>query len=73
LRDLQAGAAAGCMPHLVLTGKGEKYRGQELPPEFPPGTLVHTDVSAFADWLLLQPEPASKTSGKSSSKSGSRA
>ena len=73
LRDLQAGAAAGCMPHLVLTGKSEKYRGQALPPEFPPGTLVHTDVSAFADWLLLQPEPASKSLGKTSSKSGSRA
>ena len=30
LRDVLAGAAAGCEPHLVLTGKSEKYRG--LPP-----------------------------------------
>lgn len=73
LRDLQAGAAVGCTPHLVLTGKGEKLRGKPLPDDYPAGTLVHNDVSAFADWLLQQPEPASKTVGKATSKSGSRA
>lgn len=73
LRDLQAGAAVGCTPHLVLTGKGEKLRGKPLPHDYPAGTLVHNDVSAFADWLLQQPEPASKTVGKAVSKSGSRA
>lgn len=52
LRDLQAGASAGCMLHLVLTGKGEAFRGQSLPPTFPAGTRVHADLSAFVDWLL---------------------
>ena len=54
LRDLQAGAAAGCEPHLVLTGKGAALRGQPLPPEYPPGTLVHEDLTAFADWLVAR-------------------
>ena len=55
LRDLQAGAAAGCEPHLVLTGKGEAFRGvAELPPEFPPGSRVHADLPAFADWLIAR-------------------
>ena len=70
LRDLQAGAAVGCAPHLVLTGKGEKFQGKPLPPEFPAGTMVHHDVSAFADWLLQQPQPSSKNTGKNSPKSG---
>ena len=52
LRDLQAGATAGCDPHLVLTGKGEALRGQPLPAHFPPDTRVHADLAAFADWLL---------------------
>ena len=61
LRDLQAGAAAGCATHLVHTGKGEKFKGQPLPADFPQGTVVHDDLSAFADWLLAQSEHASKT------------
>jgi len=52
LRDLQAGAAAGCEPHLVLTGKGAALKGQPLPPEYPPGTRTHNDLAAFADWLI---------------------
>jgi D-glycero-D-manno-heptose 1,7-bisphosphate phosphatase len=54
VRDLQAGAAAGCEPHLVLTGKGEAYRGKPLPPEFPPGTFVHENLAEFADWLIAR-------------------
>ncbi|HTH78177.1 MAG TPA: D-glycero-beta-D-manno-heptose 1,7-bisphosphate 7-phosphatase [Ramlibacter sp.] len=54
VRDLQAGAAAGCEPHLVLTGKGEAFRGKALPPEFPPGTYVHEDLAEFADWLIAR-------------------
>ncbi len=60
LRDLQAGAAAGCSPHLVYTGKSEKLKGQALPVDLPQGTVVHDDLGAFADWLLAQPEPAAK-------------
>jgi D-glycero-D-manno-heptose 1,7-bisphosphate phosphatase len=52
LGDLQAGAAAGCEPHLVLTGKGEQFRGRELPGTFPAGTRVHEDLAAFAQFLI---------------------
>ena len=63
LRDLQAGVAVGCQPHLVLTGKGAKLRGQPLPSEFPPETRTHDDLIAFADWLLAQPLPSAKAGG----------
>ncbi|MCD0506079.1 D-glycero-beta-D-manno-heptose 1,7-bisphosphate 7-phosphatase [Bordetella petrii] len=48
LRDLQAAAAAGCAPWLVLTGNGEKARQGTLPE----GTRVARDLSAVADALL---------------------
>jgi D-glycero-D-manno-heptose 1,7-bisphosphate phosphatase len=54
LRDLQAGIALGCEPHLVLTGKGAQFRGRPLPAEFPPGTQVHDDLAAFADHLIAR-------------------
>jgi D-glycero-D-manno-heptose 1,7-bisphosphate phosphatase len=53
LRDAQAAADSGCLPHLVLTGKGEQYAGLALPDGFPSQTRVHTDLAAFADWLLV--------------------
>ena len=54
LRDLQAGIALGCEPHLVLTGKAALYRGISLPDEFPPHTQVHSDLAAFAEFLLTR-------------------
>ncbi len=61
LRDVQAGAAVGCTTHLVHTGKGEKLKGQSLPADFPPGTVAHADLAAFADWLMEQSEAVAKT------------
>ncbi|MBT9476959.1 D-glycero-beta-D-manno-heptose 1,7-bisphosphate 7-phosphatase [Polaromonas sp.] len=52
LRDLQAGAAAGCEPHLVLTGKSAHYRNGGQPEGLPAGTLLHADLAAFADFIL---------------------
>ena len=52
LRDVVAGVAAGCEPHLVLTGNGAVYQGRALPGTFPVGTRVHEDLSAFANWLV---------------------
>jgi D-glycero-D-manno-heptose 1,7-bisphosphate phosphatase len=53
LRDLQAGAAAGCKPHLVFTGKGQALRDKHpLPAEFPAGTFAHEDLSALAHHLI---------------------
>jgi D-glycero-D-manno-heptose 1,7-bisphosphate phosphatase len=60
-RDLIAGVAVGCIPHLVLTGKAESLRGQPLPLDYPPNTMVHQDLAAFADWLVTRsvaPKPA---------------
>jgi len=51
-RDLVAAVAVGCEPHLVLTGKGEAYKGRSLPDTFPPQTQVHADLVAFVDDLL---------------------
>ena len=49
LRDLQAGIALGALPHLVLTGKGQKTLDKGGLPE---GTQIHTDLMAFANTLL---------------------
>jgi D-glycero-D-manno-heptose 1,7-bisphosphate phosphatase len=60
-RDLEAGVAVGCQPHLVLTGKAAGLRGQPLPDTYPPLTRTHLDLSAFADWLVTRspvPRPA---------------
>ena len=58
MRDVVAGATSGCEPHLVLTGKGEAFKGRSLPEVFPPQTLVHEDLSAFVDFLLDREEAA---------------
>ncbi len=57
LRDVAAGAAAGCQPNLVLTGNGSIYRGIDLPPSFPADTRVHQDLGAFAEWLITKDAP----------------
>jgi D-glycero-D-manno-heptose 1,7-bisphosphate phosphatase len=54
LRDLQAAAALGFIPHLVLTGKGQKTLAAGGLPE---GTIVHADLRAFAlDFLSEEHE-----------------
>jgi D-glycero-D-manno-heptose 1,7-bisphosphate phosphatase len=45
LRDLQAAAAAGARPVLVLTGKGRKTRDAG---GLPAGTVIVPDLAAFA-------------------------
>ena len=55
LRDLQAGVAVGCVPHLVHTGKGVVFQGQALPDTFPSHTQTHADLAGFVDWLLDEP------------------
>jgi D-glycero-D-manno-heptose 1,7-bisphosphate phosphatase len=54
LRDLQAGAAAGCPTHLVLTGTGGQLDEQQLAALLAqvPGTEVHDDLGAFAEWMI---------------------
>ena len=57
LRDMQAGVAAGCEVHLLLTGQGAQFRdrlasGEPLPEGFPAGTIAHDDLAAFAAFIL---------------------
>jgi D-glycero-D-manno-heptose 1,7-bisphosphate phosphatase len=52
LRDMQAAHAAGCVPHLVLTGRQASVTQTTLPPSFPPHTQVHADLAAFVEQLL---------------------
>jgi len=51
LRDLQAGAAAGCKPLLVLTGKGEKTLAEG---NLPPGTTEYADLARAVDAILAK-------------------
>ena len=48
LRDLQAAAAVGARPILVMTGKGVQTAGD---PALPPGTLIFPDLAAAAAHL----------------------
>ena len=51
LRDLQAGAAAGCQQVLVRTGKGQRTeaKGEGLD-----HAMIFNDLASFVDWLLSQ-------------------
>lgn len=50
--DMEAAVAAGCQPHLLLTGNSEAYRHWGVPAHLPTGTQVHVDLAAFAQVLL---------------------
>jgi D-glycero-D-manno-heptose 1,7-bisphosphate phosphatase len=56
LRDLQAGTAVGCLPHLVRTGKAARMGPAEIERlcEQVPGTQVHDNLEAFAEWLIAK-------------------
>jgi D-glycero-D-manno-heptose 1,7-bisphosphate phosphatase len=56
LRDLQAAHAAGCEPHLVLSGRAgglETAQVRHLTGQVP-GTRVHVDLAAFVEHLLTR-------------------
>ncbi|MBP6899032.1 MAG: D-glycero-beta-D-manno-heptose 1,7-bisphosphate 7-phosphatase [Burkholderiaceae bacterium] len=54
LRDLQAAQAAGCEPHLVLSGRAAGLDEAQLQAMVAqvPGTRVHDSLGAFAEHLL---------------------
>jgi D-glycero-D-manno-heptose 1,7-bisphosphate phosphatase len=54
LRDLQAAQAAGCEPHLVLSGRAAVMTADQIEHVLAqvPGAQVHADLAAFADHLL---------------------
>lgn len=51
LRDLQASAAAGCDPWLVMTGNGTRYKDST---DLPVGTRQAADLAAVVDELLTR-------------------
>ena len=54
LRDLRAAEAAGCAPHLVLTGRAAGLDEDQVRAlvQQVPGTRVHRDLGALAEFLL---------------------
>ena len=58
LRDLQAGYGVGCVPYLVLTGKGERTRDKG---GLPPGTQVFPNLATMVD-AFLKTTPAAPPS-----------
>ena len=52
LRDLQSGFVVGCVPYLVLTGKGEKTRDKG---GLPPGTRIFPNLASVVGHLLDDP------------------
>jgi D-glycero-D-manno-heptose 1,7-bisphosphate phosphatase len=64
LRDLQAAVAAGCAPHLVLTGKSKGLPEAAIARmhEQVPGLTVHADLAAFAESLILARPDSSRRS-----------
>jgi D-glycero-D-manno-heptose 1,7-bisphosphate phosphatase len=69
LRDLQAGVAVGCRPHLVRTGKLANIDQEQLDALCVevPGTQVHADLAAFADHLIREERRGRGDSGESDS------
>jgi D-glycero-D-manno-heptose 1,7-bisphosphate phosphatase len=65
LRDLQAAHAAGCEPHLVLTGRAAALGDDELQQMLNqvPGARAHADLGAFAEFLLQREHVVDSESG----------
>ena len=64
-RDLIAAAAAGCEPHLVLSGRAAGLPGEQISAliEQVPGARAHASLAAFADFLLQRDHHADSMSG----------
>lgn len=65
LRDLQAAVAAGCEPHLVLSGRAARLdtaQREHILAQVPTAQ-VHADLAAFADHLLRRDHIADSTPG----------
>ena len=64
-RDMLAAAAAGCPPHLVLTGRAASLESAVLAHcrEQVPAMHMHHDLPAFVDWLLQKDHIADSGAG----------
>jgi D-glycero-D-manno-heptose 1,7-bisphosphate phosphatase len=56
LRDLTAARAAGCEPHLVLTGRAARVGDEQLHQMLTqvPGARAHADLAAFVEFVLTR-------------------
>ena len=56
LRDLQAAQASACEPHLVCSGRAAGLDAAQIQAlvDQVPGTRVHVDLAAFAEYLLAR-------------------
>ena len=65
LRDLLAAQAAGCEPHLVLSGRAAGLQGDALQQLLAqvPAAQVHADLGSFADFLLHRDHVDDSSSG----------
>lgn len=65
-RDLLASVAAGCEPHLLLSGRAAMLDDEELHAVLDrnPRTRVHADLAAFAEFLLNRDHVVDSASGK---------
>lgn len=66
LRDLQAAQAAGCEPHLVLSGRAHGLDDATLERfiEQVPRTVVHDDLGSFADFLMRRDHAVDSHAGE---------
>ncbi|MDP1649740.1 MAG: D-glycero-beta-D-manno-heptose 1,7-bisphosphate 7-phosphatase [Rubrivivax sp.] len=65
LRDLIAAQAAGCEPHLVLTGRAANIGDDQLHHMLAqvPGARAHADLAAFAEFLLRRDHGTDSSEG----------
>jgi D-glycero-D-manno-heptose 1,7-bisphosphate phosphatase len=65
LRDLQAAQAAGCEPHLVLSGRAAGLDDEALERHIAqvPRTVVHDSLTAFAEHLMRRSHSIDSHSG----------
>ena len=65
LRDLQAAHAAGCEPHLVLSGRARGLQGDALQALLAhvPSARVHASLGAFTDFLLSRDHTQDSAAG----------
>ena len=64
-RDLIAAQAAGCEPHLVLSGRAAKLGAEQVQALLAqvPTARAHASLGAFADFLLQRDNHADSTAG----------
>jgi D-glycero-D-manno-heptose 1,7-bisphosphate phosphatase len=60
LRELTTAVNAGCLPHLVCTGRAAMVKPEEIAQwrDLVPSVQVHADLPAFAEALIEQDETA---------------